>query len=999
MKMKSFLDRQVRITGGFAVLTLLLMGVLSYRGMVISEQSSRSVRHSHPVLETILNLNLAMQRIESSTRAFALTGKESVLDDYGLSVLKAREGEEAFRTLTADNPPQQSRFPSIESLTGRRIEHASRLISLRRTYGIAVAASALGMGGDESLKNEFEEITDSAQHDERQLLAIRMSGTDRDQRWTRWILIIGTLLGMLVAVVAARSVLAEGARRHASEGALQESEEKYRMLLDGVQDYAILMLDTKGKVTGWSASAERMKGYTAEEIVGRNFSCFFSAEDIKRGRPEEVARLVAANERHEEVGTFVRKDGSDFLAHVTFRALKDATGKLRGFSEICRDLTEQTKSEARYRGLLEAAPDAMVVVNEAGEIVLVNAQAEEQFGYRRDELLGQKVTAIILEGFAERLIADGTRTAAEALGQQIGTGIELRGKRKDGTEFSIEIMLSPLQSSEGILVTAAIRDITLRKDAEKHLAQMEARYRGLLEAAPDGMVVVNEAGEIVLLNARAETQFGYRRDELLGQNVKDIIPEGFAERLVADSLRTTAEALAQQIGTGIELHGRRKDGTVFPIEIMLSPSESEDGVLVTAAIRDISERKQLARQLHQSQKMEAVGQLTGGIAHDFNNLLGVIIGNLYLLDRLVVGNEPAIKRVQTAQKAAQRGVDITRRLLVFSSNEELQPAFVSLEDSVQNMIEMASRGLGLDIRITTQLDHSVPPVFVDPAALESALLNLVVNARDAMPKGGSIIISSLLQNLDCSDPVVQGGDLKAGCYVCVKVTDTGQGMSQETLDRAFEPFFTTKPLARGTGLGLAMVYGFAKQSGGVVRIFSELGHGTTVSFYLPIVKDDSGQAPVAIRKVPDVKLGGTVLVVDDEADLLEVAHTYLAEMGFQTLEAKDGESALAMIKSHAEIGLMVTDIVMDFRMSGVVLVEEARLLRPDLKVIYSSGFSADVLAEKGSALAGIPLLRKPYLQEEFAEIVHGVMEASSENQGALETRSSCATDRVAATKR
>jgi len=617
----------------------------------------------------------------------------------------------------------------------------------------------------------------------------------------------------------------------------------------------------------------------------------------------------------------------------------------------------------------------MVVVNEAGEIVLVNAQAEEQFGYRRDELLGQKVTAIILEGFAERLIADGTRTAAEALGQQIGTGIELRGKRKDGTEFSIEIMLSPLQSSEGILVTAAIRDITLRKDAEKHLAQMEARYRGLLEAAPDGMVVVNEAGEIVLLNARAETQFGYRRDELLGQNVKDIIPEGFAERLVADSLRTTAEALAQQIGTGIELHGRRKDGTVFPIEIMLSPSESEDGVLVTAAIRDISERKQLARQLHQSQKMEAVGQLTGGIAHDFNNLLGVIIGNLYLLDRLVVGNEPAIKRVQTAQKAAQRGVDITRRLLVFSSNEELQPAFVSLEDSVQNMIEMASRGLGLDIRITTQLDHSVPPVFVDPAALESALLNLVVNARDAMPKGGSIIISSLLQNLDCSDPVVQGGDLKAGCYVCVKVTDTGQGMSQETLDRAFEPFFTTKPL------------------------FSELGHGTTVSFYLPIVKDDSGQAPVAIRKVPDVKLGGTVLVVDDEADLLEVAHTYLAEMGFQTLEAKDGESALAMIKSHAEIGLMVTDIVMDFRMSGVVLVEEARLLRPDLKVIYSSGFSADVLAEKGSALAGIPLLRKPYLQEEFAEIVHGVMEASSENQGALETRSSCATDRVAATKR
>ena len=213
--------------------------------------------------------------------------------------------------------------------------------------------------------------------------------------------------------------------------------------------------------------------------------------------------------------------------------------------------------ESRYRGLLEAAPDGMVVVNERGEIVLLNAQAEKHFGYRRDELIGQKVTNIIPEGFAERLIADGTRTAAEALAQQIGTGIELNGRRKDGSEFPIEIMLSPLDSAEGILVTAAIRDITVRKNAEKHLAQMEGRYRGLLEAAPDGMVVVNQRGEIVLLNARAEKQFRYWRDELLGQKVKSIIPEGFAERLIADGTRTAAEALAQQIGTGIELIGQR----------------------------------------------------------------------------------------------------------------------------------------------------------------------------------------------------------------------------------------------------------------------------------------------------------------------------------------------------------------------------------------------------------------------------------------------------------
>jgi PAS domain S-box-containing protein len=261
------------------------------------------------------------------------------------------------------------------------------------------------------------------------------------------------------------------------------------------------------------------------------------------------------------------------------------------------DNPESKDSGAKYRGLLEAAPDAMVVVNEGGEIVLLNVQAEKQFGYSRDELVGQKVKNIIPEGFAERLIADGTRTAAEALAQQIGTGIELIARRKDGTEFPIEIMLSPLESAEGILVTAAIRDISVRKAAEKHLAQMEGRYRGLLEAAPDAMVVVNQAGEIVLLNVRAEKEFGYSRDELVGQKVKNLIPEGFAERLISDGTRTAAEALAQQIGTGIELIGRRKDGTQFPIELMLSPLESAEGILVTAAIRDISVRKDAEKHL------------------------------------------------------------------------------------------------------------------------------------------------------------------------------------------------------------------------------------------------------------------------------------------------------------------------------------------------------------------------------------------------------------------
>lgn len=252
---------------------------------------------------------------------------------------------------------------------------------------------------------------------------------------------------------------------------LQECKEKYQMLLDGIRDYAIFMMDPQGQIISWNNGAERIKGYTAEEIIGENFSRFFPQEEIKLGKPEEILRLTAASGRYEGLSMRVRKDGSRFLANITLTSLYDSKRNLRGFSEFSHDLSESKESEARYRGLLEAAPDAMVVVNQRGEIVLLNVQAEKQFGYRRDELVGQQVKNIIPEGFAERLIADDLRSAAEALAQQIGTGIELSGKRKDGSEFPIEIMLSPLESAEGILVTAAIRNISVRKDAEAYLLQ------------------------------------------------------------------------------------------------------------------------------------------------------------------------------------------------------------------------------------------------------------------------------------------------------------------------------------------------------------------------------------------------------------------------------------------------------------------------------------------------------------------------------------------------
>jgi diguanylate cyclase (GGDEF)-like protein/PAS domain S-box-containing protein len=595
MRPKPGLNRKMRLAFASAMLTLLVVGAISYREMVVSRDSARWVSHTYEVLESIHDLGFAVESIGSNSRGFALMGKESYLESYRTDLLKVAQDQAAIRHLTLDNPAQQRQIPLLESLIAQKIQRAETVIRLGRAQGLAAAATQNGPG--QGTTEEFLAVVGTMQSEELRLLALRTAKTKRLLSQTGPLLLFGTALGLLIVAGAGFSVQRDSSRRALAEGALGESESKYRTLVQGVREYAILMLGPQGEIRSWNPGAERIAGCTHEEITGHNFSLFFSPDDVKRGRPEEILGLAAARGQYEEQGMRVRKNGSRFLVHTSYTAARDPDGQLRGFSVISRDLSESKESEARYRGLLEAAPDAMVVVNQSGEIVLLNVQAEKQFGYRRDDLVGQKVKDIIPEGFAERLIADGTRSAAEALAQQIGTGIELNGRRKDGSEFPIEIMLSPLESAEGILVTAAIRDISVRKAAEEHLAQMEGRYRGLLEAAPDAMVVVDQGGEIVLLNVQAEKQFGYRRDELIGQKVKNIIPEGFAERLIADGTRSAAEA--QQIGTGIELNGRRKDGSEFPIEIMLSPLESAEGILVTAAIRDISVRKAAEEHLAQ----------------------------------------------------------------------------------------------------------------------------------------------------------------------------------------------------------------------------------------------------------------------------------------------------------------------------------------------------------------------------------------------------------------
>jgi len=377
-------------------------------------------------------------------------------------------------------------------------------------------------------------------------------------------------------------------------------------------------------------------------------------------------------------------------------------------------------------------------------------------------------------------------------------------------------------------------------------------------------------------------------------------------------------------------------------------------------------------QLHQSQKMASIGQLTSGIAHDFNNLLGIVTGNLDLLEELVTHDNAALQRTRSARKAT----DLIRRLLVFSSQQQRKPTAIPLEDSILNVLEIATHTLGPQIAITTSLAPMLPPIFIDRAGLESALLNLFLNARDAMHNhDASLHIATQSIQVDTTHPHVLNSPLQSGPYALISGTDNGHGMPKETLDRVFEPFFTTKDRTHGTGLGLAMVYDFARQSEGHVHIESTPNRGTTVSLYLPFAKKALQPAPETLSPRKPLTSGRKILLVDDESDLLDINSAYLTRLGYRTLQARNVAHAIRLVAEHPDIDILLTDILMPGGMNGVDLAQYIQTLHPAISILYTSGFPADALAEKHLPIAGHILLNKPYrLSELSAAITHAIGE-------------------------
>ncbi|MEO8806339.1 MAG: PAS domain S-box protein [Burkholderiaceae bacterium] len=629
--------------------------------------------------------------------------------------------------------------------------------------------------------------------------------------------------------------------------ALLTNEARYQLLVDAVTDYAIYMLDIDGYVVSWNSGAQRLKGYSAQEIVGRHFSQFYPEADVRAGMPARTMATAAREGRFEAEGWRVRKGGERFWAHVVVDPVRAPTGELIGFAKVTRDLTERRKAEESLH------------------------RSEEQF----------------------RLLVQGV------------------------TDYAIYLL------------------------------------------SPDGIVTNWNAG--------AQRIKGYSPEEIIGSHFSRFYRPEDRER----GLPQTALATAIREGR-FESEGWRvrKDGSHFWANAVIDPIHDDDGRIVGFAkiTRDVTERhdNQLALErareaLFQSQKLEAVGRLTGGVAHDFNNLLMVVLSSLELLRRRVPDDESLKRLIDNAAQGAKRGVTLTQRMLAFARRQELKPVAVDVRSLIDGMKDLIERSVDPTIEVSFDLPAELSPILIDENQLELAILNLVVNARDAMPEGGSVRISARAEKV-----ADDAGGLAPGSYICLAITDSGCGMSQETLARATEPFFTTKGSGKGTGLGLPMVYGLAAQSNGDFILSSVVGRGTTAELWLPVASAHASKSRgAAAPQESRLELAPMLVVaVDDDPLVLAGTVSMLEDLGHTVLAASSGTQALALVLGDTQVAMVITDQVMP-GMTGAELAACLDVERPGLPIILVSGFGETPQALERMALR----LPKPFDRPQLAAAI------------------------------
>jgi PAS domain S-box-containing protein len=638
-----------------------------------------------------------------------------------------------------------------------------------------------------------------------------------------------------------------------------------------------------------------------------------------------------------------------------------------------RLVSPRTASPQELDALVHVLDGANIVVYHfEGTITHWSIGCENMYGWTHEEAVGRKIYDLLFTRLAQP--REAVREQIKSHGFWQG---EMVHQHKNGQDIHVAARCVLVNMPDGELaIIQTNSDVSPLRKAEEAVLSREAHLSSILDTVPDGMVVIDQKGIVISFSRAAERLFGFKAEEICGGNVSRLMPnpDHDAHDGYIDHYLKTGEK--RIIGYGRVVTGRRADGSHFPMELHVGEATVKGERIFTGFVRDLTSRYKIEEDLRQAQKMEAVGQLTGGIAHDFNNLLTVISGNLEMVeDKLPPG--PLREILKEAQDAASDGAKLTGQLLAFGRRQPLNPKQADLGQLITGFSNLLRRTLGEDIKLSTILSGSNFDVLVDSSQLQNAILNIAINARDAMPKGGKLVMEISRAQLD-ADYAKMYPEVRSGDFVLIAMTDTGTGMSEEVRKHAIEPFFTTKETGAGTGLGLSMVYGFVKQSGGHLQIYSEVGHGTTIRVYLPAMSGSLVPQADPTDGGPDGPLpqgDETVLVVEDDRRVRRVAVARLSGMGYSVLEAENGRSALEILQDNDDIALLFTDIVMPGGMTGDELAREARLVRPDLAVLFTSGYSEPALAAK-NIIPRAQWLRKPYTARELAHMVRALLTAS-----------------------
>lgn len=765
------------------------------------------------------------------------------------------------------------------------------------------------------------------------------------------------------------------------------SDGRFRRLIESVTDHAIYLLNLDGFVASWNLGAQRVTGYTPDEAIGQHISRFFTDEDKLAGIPTRALELARQEHRCEIEGWRRRKDGSRFWVTSVIEPVLEDNGTVSGFVEVMRDITERhyaqqalLESESRFRLLVQGVVDySMFMLDPNGIVVNWNAGAERIKGYYADEIIGQHFSRFYTQADRDAGLPFRALSIAAEQGRFEGEGVRVR---KDGSPFWASVVIDAIWDEAGNLKGFAkiTRDISERMAQQQALQDSERQFRLLVSSVTDyALFMLDPNGIVVSWNAGAEKIKGYKPAEIIGQHFSVFYTE--KERTEGMPLRALHAARTDGRFEA-EAWRRRKDGSLFWANVVIDAIHDETGRLIGFAkvTRDVTERRttqealqRAQEQMAHAQKMEALGELTGGVAHDFNNLLMIVSGQAELLKRHAAGNEKALRSADAITTAARRGEALTRRLLAFSRRQQLRPEPVDLAALTQSLKEMLSGSLGKHIELTTLVSDDIWAVQADLSELELALVNLCINARDAMPEGGRLMILTENQRLRAG---MQIPDLD-GEFVGISVSDTGVGIPDDILPRICDPFFTTKPIGQGTGLGLSQAYGFAHQSGGGITIDSDLGKGTRITLFLP----RAAATAAAVSRQPEaadrvVRMAAPrVLVVEDNPDVGSVTIGLLEELGHQVVIVQSAAEALHILSRDSAFDLLFSDVVMA-GMDGIALGRAVREAHPTIPVLLTTGYNKN----RDAAASEFPLISKPF---GLPELSRAIADALANRRGTL----------------